>query len=256
MGRSGNSRVRERARGRGVALDAAILSFGPKGYWQLNDSNNQATDYSGNARHGTYLGTGFTLQGATGGDGALYVDMGNAASSEISIADNNDWSANTASGITVIALIKPDSVGGTTTWNIFTKGTTAAFEWGLTANSGVAGRLNFTTWNATGVTLRRSDADGVLSTGWQLVAANIDSPTTSSVINMYRNNATSIGTLSTSGGTPYANNAAQLRIGWRADQPANQYFQGGMAHVALFAGQLTSVQIGTLMTAADDAGWF
>lgn len=244
----------------GTSLPAAILALGPLGYWKLQEtSGTTATDSSGNGRNGTYDESvgGLSLAAVAGPDGGNYPDFGSSNPGWVLIADNNVWSANTASGLSVFALIKPDSVSSTQARNIISKGNTSSqFEWAFSINAGVAGRLTYITWNAAGTTCRRIDVDTVLSTNWQAVCGTIESPTTTATPVLYRDGSDIGGTLATSGGTPYANGTAAVRIGWRDDQPAFQFFQGSLAHVALFAGELNSTQVGTLMSAADADGWY
>jgi hypothetical protein len=238
-----------------TTLSAAILALSPVGYWKLNDtSGTTAADSSGNSRNGASSGS-YTLEGNAGPDDD-YTDWGNGAASTSIVSDNNAFSANTAGGLTIFALINPDSVAGTTNKNIITKGQGSAFEWAFSICAGVAGRLTMIAWNLAGSTVRRIDVDSIVTTGWQAVAARTESPTTTCNMWLFRNGSDVGGTLATSGATPYANGTSPVYIAYRGDSPANQYWQGGLAHVAIFAGQLTDGQILSMMTAADNEGWF
>lgn len=232
-----------------------VRECGPIGYWPLNEtSGTTANDHSGNGRNGTYTGSGFTLAGAAGPDGG-YVDLGNAASSHISIADNNVWSLDNANGLTMFAMVKPDSVAGTTRQFIASKGAASNFEWGWDFNSGAAARITFFAWTAAGLEIASQTVNSRGTTQWQCVIAAITSPSTTSLINLHQNGDADIGTFSGPGGT-YANGTAALQIGWRADSPASQYWQGGIAHFALFAGRLAKERRILLMAAAREGGWF
>ncbi len=238
-----------------LRLQAAIMALSPLGYWMLNEaSGTTATDKSGNARNGTYQGTGYTLQGATGGDGATYVDLGNGGnSSDVNIADDNVWSLSSPATRTFFTLIKPDSVAGTTALYFMSKGSASNYEWGLNINEGAGGRLVATVWTAAGAAINQSIASSPITTAWQAIAVVLNA---SAIPKLFRNNNTDATTSSLNPGGTATNQGAAVQIGWRADSPASGYFQGGQAHQVVFSGELTPTQIQTLMTAADLDGWF
>lgn len=249
----------------GPTLPLAIMALSPLGYWKLDDpSGTTATDSSGNGRHGTYAGSGYVLGGASGvpaGQGS-FVDLGNAASSHISIADNNVWSWNTTPGLSIFALIKPDSSNPGAVQYLMSKGASSNFEWAalLFSNSTgyAAGALTLYGWSAAGLTRwRTSMSSAPIDTSWQAICLTSDSTATNEVVHHYRNSNTDISVdQGSSTNNNYVNGTAEVRIGWRADSPASNYFTGGMAHVAVFAGELNATQVGTLMSAADADGWF
>jgi hypothetical protein len=239
------------------SLSAAILALSPLGYWKLDESSGTtATDSSGNSRNGTYTGSGYTLQGATGGDGVNYADFGNGASSHVAIADNNVWSVDNASGLTVFLLIKADSVAASGQRHPISKGAASNYEWAYVVNATRSGWLGGRVWDPAGIGQTASHID-TLTTSWNAVAMTLSTSTDPLI---YRNSSTATSSVVSpeddSPGTTYTNGTAPVWIGWRADSAANQYHQGGLAHVAIFAGNLNSTQIGTMMTAADAEGWY
>lgn len=248
----------------GVTLPTAIAALSPVGYWKLDEaSGTTATDSSGNGRNGTYTGSGFTLQGAAGGDGSSYADLGNAASSHILVADNNAWSIDTGPGLTVFMLVKPDNVNPGAQRHFVSKGAASNYEWGITygvlpSGTPTSGAVSAAMWTAAGIGRTFSAMSGSpLTTSWQAVCFAFPGTSTTSWPLHYRNNNTDLTTSTgSSSSNAYVNGTAQLSLGWRNDSAANQYFQGGMAHVAIFGGWLNTTQIASLMTAADNDGWF
>lgn len=259
---TGNSRIRERVNvtpaPSGPQLPTAIMALSPIGYWKLDEpSGTTATDSSGNGRNGTYTGSGFTLQGATGGDGNLYVDLGNGGnSSHINFADANWQSINDGSGKkTIFLLAKPDSVAGTTRQFLISKGAGSNFEYGFAVNESSAGLINGRVWTSGGSGIQQSQGTVNASTNWNAIAFCMNGVLNSDVIFIYRN-GTDITNNTGSAASGYTNGTAALQIGWRADSPSGQYWMGGMAHVAIFDANLNSTQVGTLMSAADADGWY
>lgn len=241
------------------SLNDAIMALSPIGYWKLNEpSGTTATDSSGNGRNGTYTGSGYTLQGATGGDGNLYADFGNGGnSSHVSIADNNVWSIdNGATGMSWFALCKPDSVAGTTAQQVISKGASSNYEWGLVYNEGTGGISKARVFTSGGSGIIRATTSGVFTTAWNATCWVVGGVLSSDKFAIYRNSNTGIHTDEGSSASGYTNGTAAVYIGWRADSAAGQYWQGGLAHVAIFDGVLNTTQIQTLMDAADAEGWF
>lgn len=245
-----------------LTLGPAIIALGPVGYWPLNEpSGTTAEDLSGNNRDGTYVeieGDPPTLTHVVGPDGANYVRFGQFTTSGagyVTIADNNAWSMNTASGLTIFACIKPDSVVDTTGDIIVSKGASGDYEWTFEANATVGGRLLLFTHNSAGSTIRSDVTNGgVLSTNWQAVACYSASPTSTSAIELRRNSNTELGDCTKAGfANTYTNEPSVLRIAWRGDNTANRFFQGALAHVAIFAG---NTDLSTVFAAADADGWF
>lgn len=232
-------------------LADAITALSPVGYWKLDESSGTtATDSSGNARHGTYTGSGYTLGGATGADGN-YVDLGNSASSHIAVADHDVFSVDTAPKLTVFMLVKPDSVAASGQRHYISKGSSGKYEWGVQSNYSVSGWMQGIVWTNPGSSIKKAEITS-MTTAWQAVAVVLNTAVTGAI---YRNSSTASGSATSAAGGTYANNTAPVWIGWRADSAADQYHQGGLAHVAIFAGELSSSDIGTLMASATGDGW-
>ncbi len=246
-----------------VSLSQAIIALSPVGYWKLNDtSGTSAVDSSGNGRNGTYTTSGggvsgYTLGGMAGpGVTGNYVYLSpSTAVGFIEIADNNAWSIDTAPGLTVFACIKPDSVASGDKF-ILAKGTTAQFEYGwVINNNSLGGRIALVTWSLIGNTIRRDDSDNAeVTTNWQAVAFYSASPTSTSTIELRRNSNTELSPVTKQGFVnTYANGTSTLMLGFRTDLPGATYWDGGMAHVALFAG---NVNLATVFAAAQREGWY
>lgn len=254
------------AAGDSLALPSAILALSPLGYWPLNEgatvanASGTAVDASGNGRNGTYEKSTGTFANAVGPDGADYADFGNTnLTTSVRIADNNAWSVNNASGLTVVAMIKPDSVGGTTRQFVVAKGGSgsAKYEWDFYINFGVGGRIQYVVDGPSGNVLQLEGFNNPVTTAWQAVAWSTPNGTQNTRGKVYRNSSTPLGT--TQGATTaatYTNDTSELWIGWRQDGPGSQGFTGGIAHVAIFAGQMSDGNMGTIMSAADADGWF
>lgn len=241
--------------GGGNALETAILALTPVGYWKLDEtSGTAATDLSGNGYHGTYTGT-YTLAGNTGDDSTGYVDLGGGY---ITISDQDDFSIVTTGELTVIALVNPDSVSGTTRQFIASKGSADNYEWAQHLNFSVANRLESNIWGYTGSTYSGERLSSALTAGaWHLVGWSTNSVTFGDRHTVYRDSdipATTTGF--TSGSTPApANRAAPVIIGQRGDFPTGQSWMGGIAHVAIFASKLGDAQVSGIRTAALSDGW-
>lgn len=240
-----------------IGLVATILGLTPLGYWKLDeDSGTTATDSSGNARNGTYSGT-VTLNTWAGPD-QNYADFGGG---RVEIADNNVWSINTAPGLTVVALIRPETaeLGATNRRFIASKGNTSAYEWGLHISLATAGRLRADVWDSLGAGLQGEYIDSALDANeWNFVAFATPSSTKNARFDLYGDSSSPAA--STQGtplsGTSYSNGTSVVNIGNRADSPANGSWNGGIAHLAIFAGQLSASAVGSIYNAAAADGWF
>lgn len=244
------------------SLADAIKLLSPLGYWPLDEtSGTTANDRSGNARNGTYSQSGsggYTLAGQAGPDGRNYVVLSpSTATGQIDFTDDNVWSMNQASGLTIFACVMT-TVRDTQVRNIISKGNGAnQYEWAFHINAGLAGRLGAHNWTATGATIRSvlSDNSAVDATGvWYAVSLTCGSPTSTSTIEIRRNSNTELSPVTKAGvvGT-YANGTSAMIIGNRADLPANQNWEGAIANVAIFAG---IVDLSSVFAAADLEGWF
>lgn len=84
------------------SLADAILALNPVGYWKLNEaSGTQATDYSGNARHGTYAG----ILSQAGQDGFVKF---NGEAARVLVPADAAWGVTTSAvGWSAFALLNP-----------------------------------------------------------------------------------------------------------------------------------------------------
>lgn len=233
------------------ALAAAILAASPLGYWKLDETTGTTiSDSSGNGRNGTISGT-YTLAGQAGPGSAVGISFGGGV---IDIADDDAWSLNTTPGLTVFALVYPSS---TTAKGIIGKGVAGSLEWAATLS---ATNLR-PVWQAFGpanaIRQSRSSTTDPVSTGaWSAIAFSTpNSGVQTTNCKVYNNDGTNVG--NASGSTPagsYSNQANSLLIG-NANVPGTTTFAGGIAHVAVFAGQLSDAAVDAFMSAALADGW-
>lgn len=230
-------------------LSEAIMALAPVGYWKLDEtSGTQATDSSGNGRHGTYSGT-YTLNAR---DGAPAF-----AGGIVSIPDDDVFTIG-ASGLTVfgIGYITADSE----TSSLYAmKGGDGGYEWSLGVGWDSFGRPSQASWWApAGADWQADYIPGAHPKNeWVALAAPIGVPATmGGRIPMYRNSGTPTETtqmsplsdippLSGSGGTE------PVRL---ADGAFQGFFNGSLRHVAIFGTALSGAQIGMLMNAAITEG--
>ena len=250
-GRIRSPRARRSTPSSAGALADAIDALNPVGYWKLDESaGTVATDSSGNGRHGTYTGT-HTLGGATGLDGRSYASF---ASGYVEIPDADVFSVGTAPGLTIFALVRATDVDTIGREFIVTKGAAAAYEWELTLNSGAAGRLNWQIYTPDGSNRSLYYVAGIPETNWTAIAVRVPSTAQGADLDIYVDGSTeltSTGPGTTSAIAP-ANGTAPVRIAQRGDTVAGQHFDGAIAHVAIFAGE---VDVSSLFTAALADGW-
>ena len=235
----------------GSPLAAAILALSPVGYWRLDETaGTQATDYSGNARHGTYGGDytlaangGLVTLGATG-----YVDCG----------DVDDWSyAGATNGFTVFVLATRPSIPSSASAFMSKRGAGNA-EWMAFLSGGAnAGKMTFGGYTIDGLKVCTEErADSALTDigSWNAYTFAAQPPALDARIAMYEN-----GTLLTSsnvGGTvdEFSNGTASLRIGGveYSGWGSNKFlpWNGSIGHVAVFRSTLTAGQVATLAAAA------
>lgn len=157
--------------------------------------------------------------------------------------------------MTIFAIIRPDSVAGTTRQFIVTKGNTSNFEWELHANNTAGSRFSVQLYGSAGANRSLYRADVLTSSGWNVIAGSYPGMGKDSDLDLYRNSATELSSTGpgVTSSEAYANGTASVQIGYRADSPASQYFVGAICHVAIFAGE---PNISSLFTAADNAGWY
>lgn len=241
-----------RARPRTLAATIMATPLRPAGYWKLDETaGTTAVDSSGNGHTGTYTGSGYTLANKVAADGKSYVEFnvgGNPG--YVVLTDDDVYTVGTNTGMTMFALVKPDSVSGTTLQAILGKSSGAHWEYGWFANHSVGGRLSMFQWRDDGNTIRAAAFDSILTTAWQAVAVIIAPPTSTSRIDQFRNGVWLNSTMSSVVGTAQSNTIAPLWIGWSSDSTAGRQWDGGMAHVAIWPGQLTAADLAPIFLAA------
>lgn len=230
-------------------LEEAILALGPVGYWPLDEAaGSTATDQSGNGRNGTYTGT-YTLQGQ---DGLATFNGG-----YVNIPDNDAFTINTAEGgRTVFALCKPTSLP-TGRKFVVTKGAASNYEWELDLYD--TQKVSSIIMDPAGAVLMYEEKPGVVTTAWQGIAFASPAVVKNARFSLYRNSGTALASTQvpqTGSPAAYANGTGPVRIAHRGDLAADQNFVGAIGHVAIFPGRLTDSQVGTIMTAAANEGWF
>ena len=212
-----------------ASLSDAILALNPVGYWKLNEtSGTQATDYSGNARHGTYSGT--PALASTGG----FVKGGT-----VTVPDSPAFELNNSgTGMTVFALLR-------TTWasgeHRFIRKYGSGFEWAVQSSEAIGARV----WGSTFDDLMGENGPMNLEPHiWSAVAAAFPNPSAGARVPLYRDSGTALTT--TQPGTysgSYAGTASPLTlIGGDLDI--------ALGHVAIFPTQLTGAQVQALVDAA------
>jgi hypothetical protein len=235
------------------ALTIAILAENPLGYWKLDEtSGSTADDYSGNGHDGTYSGP--TLASEAGPDGGDYaVFDGN--NDHVEIDDDDVWTIDTQPGLTVFACIKPTSTGSADFKWIIGKGEGASsYEWSFHQGQTGGQRLHTAVFNTAGAGRRQWRIGDQLTTSWQAVGCQIPNTDTTAEHEIYHN-ATSPEAntaLAPFAGGSVGNTASKLLLG-HLDGADGNGFDGGLAHLAVFAGV---VDLADIMQAADDDGWY
>ena len=230
----------------GGGLAAAILALSPVGYWKLNEtSGTTATDYSGNARNGTYSGS-YALGGRNG-----FVEL---SGGYIEIADNDAFTAGgSTNGFSIFGLAYPYSPSGARRF-IAAKGAGGQYEWAVEIPASSPTALIADLWPLGAGTTNAERADSAISSGaWHGVSTASPLPTANVRQSLYVDSGTALSsTLDTKSDGPFGNGTAPLRIGGRGDGAGP--WSGGLGHIAIFRTQLTGTQVAGLMAAARTEG--
>lgn len=249
-----NSRVRDRLTvpgSSGPTVPEAILALTPAGYWKLQETaGTTAVDSSGNTRNGAYAG-GIVINNVAGPDGFNYPTW-DGVNDTMDVADNNAWSIDTSgTGLTVLAIVKFASDPGATNRAICEKanpGSPFNIEWVFAINNGSFGLQLYTPG---GSSIRATNGAWTYAAGWHVFMVAV--PSVSANGAAYHNGATV--TAAPGGGAGvYVNNNASLHYGGINTVLGRMI--GAMGHLAVFPTELNATQIGTIMTAADTAGWY
>ena len=231
-----------------TTLSAAIKHMGPVGYWKLDETGGtQATDSSGNNRHGTYSGA-VTLAARAGAPAF--------AGGRVNVGDAPEFSvAGSTAGFSIFVIAQPDAVP-TARQFIVSKGAVGAYEWQMdvVANSS---KSETAIYRPNGEVATASIVDGVVPTAANAVCATLPNPVSGARLSIYRNNATPLTPTLTIGSDAHfanlADTATPVIIGDREASPQGA-FKGSIRHVAIFRKQLTATQVGRLMDAARQEG--
>lgn len=229
------------------ALPAAVLALSPLSYWTLrNNDADTLTDF-GSLTHD--LGnTNITLNDEAGDDGYNYPDpIVGGGNGDLHAVDDLAYEPQTASGLTVMFMYKRLSVASGIQ-PIIAKtptGNTGSWLISIQNSSGLIRVATFPT--------RQSQHTTALSgvTTWSHLFVRFSGSATG--FHGVRLNGTNL-TMSNSGsGTATSNSAAAVSLFSR--ESAAEIGQGSLAHVAIFAGNLSDGDCGTLESAATTDGW-
>lgn len=230
------------------ALQRQIMNLSPVGYWPLSVADVSGTtvfDRSGNGRNGTT--TGSPTMNRVFLDGRSYMDF-DGSDDLVSIADAAALSPEAgASGLlTVMCFGMRDITHGNIAF-MMTKGASGQYEYdlGISATNIVFGQCYTLAGTGSGTT------DTVIAVGvsqWHHFACTYDKAANSQ--KMYWNGAlvasSAIAITAADGGGP-------LQFGRRADG-GGVFFNGAIAHGALFSTALTLAQINSIAQAGLRSG--
>jgi hypothetical protein len=219
---------------------AEVLADTPSAYWRMADANIAAglADSSGNARHGTWNAS--TAVGVFGAASLLTVDTN--ASADFNASTNSyaqiaaaAWSIPAAgAGLSLEAIIRPDTIG--TAQTIMSKDSGSGFSrwWDLTLNA--AGNLVAYVYDNTGSPVVRtitSTATLAANTTYHVVA------TYDSSLRLYINGAAAATAVGGFTGARATGTNQGIRVGGRSFT-ANQPFDGRIDEVAVYIGTALS----------------
>ena len=233
-----------------ASLADTILALSPVGYWKLDEASGiTITDHSANANHGVLEGTGGTHQGADGF--FLFAGTGN----RVIIPDHNGYSINTAGGLTAFYLYQAPYAGAQ--WGqVFCKGAfNSTSEWAVERYNALAGLQRATVYAPNAIVQQSEEGGAAVATGqWYARAVTFGSTTHGGKPLIHQNSTTPFATTTRTLGasTAYANGTGGLGLGGRIGTGGG--YNGGLAHMALFPGVLSSAQIQSLIDAATSEG--
>jgi len=164
----------------------------------------------------------------------------------VSIADNNAWTIS-ASGLTVIALIRPTNSG---IRDVVAKGgPVSQNEWECRGSSD---EFLATTWNPNGSEYYR-DTCATFPTinQWNVVSWRWSDLVGTAVL--FRLNKVNITPSHSAVSGSIGNTTSPVRIGSR--DHGDRFFPGAIAHVAIWTTLISTANIQTIEDAADNAGW-
>lgn len=225
---------------------SAVLARSPWGFWLLNETGTltTATDSSGNARHGTYAGTG-TTGGATAPFGATSTAITLDGNGRVNLPD---WTLGTNQTLTLLACILGISTTSPTQMQFISAddnvGSRRRWQWRTT----IGPNQEFLPWAGSSSGTVRQAPTPYSAAASNMVALVID-PALSDAAGKFKFYIN--GTLSHSG-TQNGWAAAGLSkpaIGSRSNQLQAEGFIGTMGPCALFTTALTAIDISAIWAA-------
>lgn len=220
--------------GLGGSFVNKIIALGPIGYWPCREfTGTEAFDYSGNDRDGVYVGSPSLIQPSPLPEGGTSVTL-DGSNDKITVASS---ALNlTAGPLSIVALVKLGT--GSSNAGIAGTGRTNGFQLNWHRPSGVVSNLTF----FIGSDVNYAEATGISVTGWRLVVATWTGTTAANGIKVYVDGALAAqGTAATT-----VLSATGFQIGQNST-----YFNGSMAHVAVFSSELSLANVQSLYAACE-----
>lgn len=231
--------------GGGASFASTILALSPWGFWKLDETGTltTATDYSGNARHGTYSGTG-TTDGATAPFGATASGITLDGNGRI---DLPDWTLGTNQKFTIVDCIGaiPSSPGYMHLLSADDNGGgNRRYQWRINTSR----QLEFVPWAGASAGVAFPSAVALSDTGPNMVAIVVD-PTLSDGAGKFKFYVN--GSLEyTSSANGYADpGLGKPAIGSRSSQLQAEGFVGVRGPSALFTDALSAGDIAAIWAA-------
>lgn len=234
------------------ALPTAILALSPLSYWTLRGNDANTLNDFGSLGHDLTNTTSISLNTTAGGDGFNY-PLGPSGSHHLLGADDIAYEPQNASGLTVMCLLKEPAGGtggglanaivksdsaGAGSWNYLHNWQNARVQT-ITAASGLARRRTFQPMASNG------------ETNWRLIILRFSSSATG--FPTARSQGANVTGTTTGSGSGNANSSQPIRL--FSHGGITGPFEGSLAHVAIFAGQLSDLQCAAIETAATSDGW-
>ncbi len=237
-----------------ATLDAAIQALAPLSHWRMRETSGTALADAGSLNNqSTSVQTG-DLNQLTAPDGQPAPSWTNAGNSGGSAADQAGYTPSTASGLTVVVAVRPAQAGtggGSVCAKRADAGTIPEWDFIVNPTTGVVVALTRTAANGVARQIA-TNAAGVTANTWALIIARFSGSLTG--FPDLRINGTTPAQTQSGSGTAAGDGAGKLQIA--RSQSATGRMVGGMAHLAIFAGQLSNGDCGTIEAAAHTEGWY
>lgn len=219
----------------GIAITSWDWWYGaqPTGYWKLNESSGDATDYGSGGHNAIDQGT--TVYGASKlGNGVIYTgDVVLNGDDYLDIGDYNDFGAN---GFTLLVWVNASNVFGGNIKPILSKSTNydpSNSEWNLRWNTD--GTIRFAIKDNTGAQFTITSASSYADSDWHRVVIIRDDSLGIDNIVMYVDNATA-GSAGSLGGANL-NTPANFQIGHQVALTPFTTHRSGIDDVQLYIGE-------------------